>query len=222
LGLYNGSTLLFQILLRVKEKRRIVNLNKKTSIPKIEMSRSKLNQVTMKKFFKFLGALIFASIVFSSCDEKSQDNVNSETEQSESGNEEFDTSENTPTSSDEETNDENLISFEEHNYTKKYTESEGEVDFFDRRDRENDELIKISFADGQFGTIVKRKNRWYNYTIREKTEVEYSTKEDALQAVWDKSRKLQDAGASIAKIATKSKVPLKKDGTPDKRFKENQ
>jgi hypothetical protein len=176
----------------------------------------------MKKYFKFLGALLFASIVFSSCDEKSQDNINDETEQTESVNEEYETSVDNTTSSELESVNENLISFEEHNYTKKFTESEGEVDFFDSRDRQNDELITISFADGQFGTIVKRKNRWFNYTIREKTEVEYATKEDALQAVWDKSRLLQDAGASIAKIATKSKVPLKKDGTPDKRFKENQ
>jgi hypothetical protein len=199
-----------------------LTLLKTTSFPKIEKSRSKLNHVKMKKFFKFLGALIFASIVLSSCDEKSQDNINSETEQSESRNEESDTSENTATSSDEESNDENLISFDEHNYTKKYTESKGEVDFFDRRDRENDELIKISFADGQFGTIVKRGNRWFNYTIRESKEVEYETKEDALQAVWDKSRQLQDAGASIAKIATKKNGVLKKDGTPDMRYKENQ
>lgn len=164
----------------------------------------------MKKSLKFLGALLFASMVFTSCDENSQDNINNETEQSDSGIEEPENSNDTPTTSDLASINENLISFEEHNYTKKFTETKGEVDFFDRRDRENDELIKISFADGQFGTIVKRKNRWFNYTIREKTEVEYSTKEDALQAVWDKSRLLQDAGASIAKIVTKKSVPLKK------------
>lgn len=114
------------------------------------------------------------------------------------------------------------FSYAEYTFDKNYTEGERKKDIFDMRDRENDELIKVEFADGHSGSIVYRDGFWYNYSIREKTEKLFATKDDALQNAYDQSKLLQDAGAAIATMVMKKSRPLKKDGTPDMRYKENQ
>lgn len=116
------------------------------------------------------------------------------------------------------------IHYESYTYTKSFKEEElekGPSDVLDFRKRKNDKFIGIKFADGQSGTLVYRDGYFYNYTIREKTEVRFASKEDGLQKIWDDSRLLQDAGASIANFAMKKAGPRKKDGTPDMRYKAN-
>jgi hypothetical protein len=117
------------------------------------------------------------------------------------------------------------IQYESYNYTKSFKEEElekGPSDVLDFRKRKNDKFIGIKFSDGHSGTLVYRDGYFYNYTIREKTEVRFASKEDGLQRIWDDSRLLQDAGASIANFAMKKAGPRKKDGTPDMRYKGNQ
>lgn len=95
------------------------------------------------------------------------------------------------------------IKYKSHNFPKKYEEKEveeGPSHALDFRDRENDKFIRIAFSDGHSGTLVLRNGHYYNYTIREKTEVRFATKEDGLQRIWDDSRLLQDAGATIGEI----------------------
>jgi hypothetical protein len=92
----------------------------------------------------------------------------------------------------------------------------------DFRKRKNDKFIGIKFSDGHSGTLVYRDGFFYNYTIREKTEVRFASKEDGLQRIWDDSRLLQDAGATIASFAMRKAGPRKKDGTPDLRYRANQ
>ncbi len=116
------------------------------------------------------------------------------------------------------------IHYETYTYTKSFKEEElekGPSDVLDFRKRKNDKFIGIKFADGQSGTLVYRDGYFYNYTIREKTEVRFASKEDGLQKIWDDSRLLQDAGASIANFAMKKAGPRKKDGTPDMRYRAN-
>ncbi len=117
------------------------------------------------------------------------------------------------------------IHYESYTYTKSFKEEElekGPSDILDFRKRENDKFMKVKFSDGHSGTLVFRDGYFYNYTIREKSEVRFASKEDGLQRIWDDSRLLQDAGASIASFATKKAGPRKKDGTPDMRYKANQ
>lgn len=123
--------------------------------------------------------------------------------------------------SEEEENLTDAFAYDEYTFDKNYKEELRKKDIFDRRDRENDEMIKVSFSDGQSGSIVYRDGFWYNYTIREDKEILFATKDDALQYAYDWSRRLQDAGAAIATMVSKKSRPLKKDGTPDLRFKEN-
>lgn len=113
------------------------------------------------------------------------------------------------------------ISYDEYTFDKDYTIEEREAGFFDKRDRDNDEMYKVFFADDNSGSIVYREGFWYNYSIREKTEKLYATKDDAIQGAYDWSRTLMDAGAAIATMIIKKSGPLKKDGTPDMRYKEN-
>ncbi len=116
------------------------------------------------------------------------------------------------------------IHYETYTYTKSFKEEElekGPSDVLDFRKRKNDKFIGIKFADGQKGTLVFRDGFFYNYTIREKTEVRFASKEDGLQKIWDDSRLLQDAGASIANFAMRKAGPRKKDGTPDMRYRAN-
>ncbi len=117
------------------------------------------------------------------------------------------------------------VQYESYTYTKSFKEEElekGPSDVLDFRKRKNDKFIGIKFSDGHSGTLVYRDGFFYNYTIREKTEVRFASKEDGLQKIWDDSRLLQDAGASIANFAMKKAGPRKKDGTPDMRYKANQ
>jgi hypothetical protein len=117
------------------------------------------------------------------------------------------------------------VQYESYTYTKSFKEEElekGPSDVLDFRKRKNDKFIGIKFSDGHSGTLVYRDGFFYNYTIREKTEVRFASKEDGLQRIWDDSRLLQDAGASIANFAMKKAGPRKKDGTPDMRYKANQ
>lgn len=117
------------------------------------------------------------------------------------------------------------VQYESYTYTKSFKEEElekGPSDLLDFRKRKNDKFIGIKFSDGHSGTLVYRDGFFYNYTIREKTEVRFASKEDGLQRIWDDSRLLQDAGASIANFAMKKAGPRKKDGTPDMRYKANQ
>jgi hypothetical protein len=116
------------------------------------------------------------------------------------------------------------IQYESYTYTKSFKEEElekGPSDILDFRKRKNDKFIKVKFTDGHSGTLVFRDGFFYNYTIREKTEVRFASKEDGLQRIWDDSRLLQDAGASIANFAMRKAGPRKKDGTPDMRYRAN-
>lgn len=172
----------------------------------------------MKKIITITAAIVF---IIYGCDSKSKSkDANDEFEELyEDVIEESEIEENNILSDEELTE---AFSYDEYTYDKNYTEEERKKDIFDRRDRENDEMKKIEFSDGHFGSIVYREGFWYNYTIREKTEKLFATKEDALQYAYDQSKLLQDAGASIATMISKKARPLKKDGTPDMRYKENQ
>ena len=169
--------------------------------------------------------MFFIGFFIVSCDEStsnsSSDNLSME-EDLEDYEEEMDESE----EEEEEIDDgRDVISYDAYNYTTKFTEDTLEkgpshiLDF--RDDRDGDQFIKVNFADGYSGTLVLRNGRFYNYTIKSKTEVRFATKEDGLQSIWDNSRLLQDAGAAIATMISKEKGPLKKDGTPDMRYKVN-
>jgi hypothetical protein len=117
------------------------------------------------------------------------------------------------------------VQYESYTYTKSFKEEElekGPSDVLDFRKRKNDKFIGIKFSDGHSGTLVYRDGFFYNYTIREKTEVRFASKEDGLQRIWDDSRLLQDAGATIASFAMRKAGPRKKDGTPDLRYRANQ
>jgi hypothetical protein len=117
------------------------------------------------------------------------------------------------------------VQYETYTYTKSFKEEElekGPSDVLDFRKRKNDKFIGIKFSDGHSGTLVYRDGFFYNYTIREKTEVRFASKEDGLQRIWDDSRLLQDAGATIASFAMRKAGPRKKDGTPDLRYRANQ
>jgi hypothetical protein len=180
----------------------------------------------MKKVMTFLGATLFASIIFTACDESNRKKNNEIEEVELSSNDELtnDESENISDDSESDINVElkDAFSYEKYTYDKNFIEKERKKDIFDTRNRDKDEMIEVKFSDGQFGSIVYREGYWYNYTIREKTEKLFATKEDALQYAYDQSKLLQDAGASIATMVTKKSGPLKKDGTPDMRYKENQ
>jgi len=178
---------------------------------------------TMKTGLFAIITMFFFGFFIVSCDEStsngSTDNLSME-EDLEDYEEEMDESE------EEEIDDgRDVISYDAYNYTTKFTEDTLEkgpshiLDF--RDDRDGDQFIKVNFADGYSGTLVLRNGRFYNYTIKSKTEVRFATKEDGLQSIWDNSRLLQDAGAAIATMISKEKGPLKKDGTPDMRYKVN-
>jgi len=191
----------------------------------------------MKKPNLFLTAMFFSFVLITSCDEskpkeselttKDLENttINSKLEGEEKENPieinskvEGEENEN-PTEEAKE-----AIHYESYNYNKKFKEEaleKGPSDILDFRNRDNDKFIGIKFADGQSGTIVFREGYFYNYTIREKTEVRFATKEDGLQRIWDDSRLLQDAGAAIGSFITKKAGPRKNDGTLDKRYNEN-
>ncbi len=179
---------------------------------------------TMKTSLFAIITMFFFGFFIVSCDEStsngSTDNLSME-EDLEDYEEEMDESE-----EEEEIDDgRDVISYDAYNYTTKFTEDTLEkgpshiLDF--RDDRDGDQFIKVNFADGYSGTLVLRNGRFYNYTIKSKTEVRFATKEDGLQSIWDNSRLLQDAGAAIATMISKEKGPLKKDGTPDMRYKVN-
>lgn len=180
----------------------------------------------MKKRTMIFGSILSASLVLLGCDETTTTN-NQELIANESEIEDDSEDFNSDEIADESESDINVElidanSYENYTFDKKYTEEPREKDFFDRRDRENDEMIKVEFSDGHFGSIVYREGFWYNYSIREKTEYLFATKDDALQYAYDQSKLLQDAGASIASMVMKKSGPLKKDGTPDMRYSENQ
>ena len=177
----------------------------------------------MKKSNLFLTAMFFSFALITSCDESKpkeseltktdleNTTINSKVEGEEKEN---------PI----EINSKEAIHYESYNYNKKFKEEtleKGPSDILDFRNRDNDKFIGIKFADGQSGTIVFREGYFYNYTIREKTEVRFATKEDGLQRIWDDSRLLQDAGAAIGSFITKKAGPRKNDGTLDNRYKEN-
>jgi hypothetical protein len=179
----------------------------------------------MKKSILFPMSFILASILLTSCgDIKPKKSKTSDLTDT--------TSVSTPNS--DKTNEDSeasladqkeAIHYESYNYTKSFKEEElekGPSDVLDFRKRKNDKFIGIKFSDGHSGTLVYRDGYFYNYTIREKTEVRFASKEDGLQRIWDDSRLLQDAGASIASFTMKKAGPRKKDGTPDMRYKANQ
>jgi len=178
----------------------------------------------MRKRMTALGRILLASMVLFGCDDSSTVSSNEQVQIADS--EEMDDEEMDDEEMDDESdNNVELVdanSYENYTFDKNYTEEPREKDFFDRRERENDEMIKVIFSDGHFGSIVYREGFWYNYSIREKTEYLFATKDDALQYVYDQSKLLQNAGASIASMVMKKSGPLKKDGTPDMRYKENQ
>ncbi|NBV68457.1 MAG: hypothetical protein EBQ66_10280 [Flavobacteriia bacterium] len=120
---------------------------------------------------------------------------------------------------------ENLVKYEKYTFPKRYTEEsleKGPSDILDFRDRDDDKFIGIKFSDGREGTLVMRNNNYYNYTIREKTEVQFATKNDGLQRIWDNCIALEKGGAAIGSAFARKSGPRKKDGTPDMRYKANQ
>lgn len=181
----------------------------------------------MKKVMTIFGTIMIVSIVLTACDESNKKNKKENEDVELSLNDDENIDEELENSSDDSESVNNLdlvdaFLYEKYTYDKNFTEEEGKKGFLDQRNRDKDELIKINFSDGNFRTIVYRKGFWYNYSIREKTEKLFATKEDALQYAYDQSKLLQDAGASIATMLTKNSGPLKKDGTLDMRYKENQ
>ena len=106
--------------------------------------------------------------------------------------------------------------------TKETTTEKG---FLDKRTHENSEIIEFQFSDGMSGKLVKNNNIWYNYNIRgESSEVAYSSKEAGLQIIWESCKAAREAGAELGRAiggASGKKTILKKDGTPDKRYKNN-
>jgi hypothetical protein len=195
----------------------------------------------MKKFNLSILALFFMSMLIISCGAK-KENADSSTpkeektseEKTSSSNEETDEAEEDEASTDTEeskssdaspADEKEAIHYETYNYTKSFKEEElekGPSHALDFRKRKNDKFIGIKFADGHSGTLVYRDGFFYNYTIREKTEVRFASKEDGLQRIWDDSRLLKDAGAAIASFSMRKSGPRKKDGTPDMRYKANQ
>ena len=120
---------------------------------------------------------------------------------------------------------ENLVKYENYTFPKKYTEEpleKGPSDLLDFRDRDDDKFIRIKFSDGREGTLVMRNNNYFNYTIREKTEVQFATKNDGLQRIWDDCIALEKGGAAIGGLLAGKSGRRKKDGTLDMRYKENQ
>lgn len=120
--------------------------------------------------------------------------------------------------------DKDLIHYDSYNYTKTFKEEvleKGPSHILDFRNRDNDKFIGIKFSDGHSGTLVLRDGKYFNYTIREKTEVCFASKEDGLQRIWDNSRLIQNVGGAISSSTTPKSGPLKKDGTPDRRYKAN-
>lgn len=95
--------------------------------------------------------------------------------------------------------------------------------FLDKRTHPNSDIIEFKFSDGISGTLVKRNDTWYNYNIRgEEKERAFDSKEAAVQKLWEEFKNLQNVGGSIGGAAAgKKSGPLKKDGTPDKRYKSN-
>jgi hypothetical protein len=181
----------------------------------------------MKKVMTIFGTIMIVSIVFTACDESNKKNKkeNEDVELSLNDDENIDEELENISDDSESINNVELVdafSYEKYTYDKKFTENERKKDIFDRRNRDKDEMIKVKFSDGYSGSIVYREGFWYNYTIQEKTEILFATKEDALQHAYDQSKLLQNAGASIATMLIKKSGPLKKDGTPDMRYKENQ
>jgi hypothetical protein len=100
--------------------------------------------------------------------------------------------------------------------------ADGTGGFLDKTDRSDSEIFKIKFADGIEGTLVFRDNTWYNYSIWGKNkENPFASKNDGLQKIWEDGHKLRRAGEALGGAVSSDNVPLKKDGTPDKRFSVN-
>ena len=100
--------------------------------------------------------------------------------------------------------------------------ADGAGGYLDRSDRSDCEIFKFTFSDGSTGTLVLRDDTWFSYSVRgKKREKPFASKEDGLQEIWETSQKLEKFGAGIGAAMSKKGVPLKKDGTPDKRYSVN-
>lgn len=198
----------------------------------------------MKKSLVIIITAYLTLISLTNCGRKNSDNksalnqldsVNKELESkmaelSSKSEESASTTDKSPSSTDSESieaNDElnsNDVHYDSYTFPKKYAEEtldKGPSHILDFRDRKNDKFIGVKFSDGRSGTLVLRDGHYYNYTIREKTEVRFASKEDGLQRIWDDCKSLQDAGAAIGGALSGKSGPRKKDGTLDMRYKEN-
>jgi hypothetical protein len=100
--------------------------------------------------------------------------------------------------------------------------ADGAGGYLDRSDRSDCEIFKFTFSDGSTGKLVLRDDTWFSYSVRGKNkEKPFVSKEDGLQEIWETSQKLEKFGAGIGAAMSKKGVPLKKDGTPDKRYSVN-
>ncbi len=78
--------------------------------------------------------------------------------------------------------------------------------FLDKKTHPNSEIIKFTFADGIESNLVKRDGIWYNYNIRgEEKEKPFTSKEEALQDIWQDSKSCQALGAAAAGTVVKGK-----------------
>lgn len=164
-----------------------------------------------------LGLVFISSFLLISCEGKKKDSNAVNTSDSSSSIE----SEAIENNKDANKND---VHFDSYTFPKKYKEElleKGPSDIVDFRDRENDKFIGIKFSDGCSGTLVLRDGHYFNYSIREKTEVRFASKNDGLQKIWEDSKSLENAGAAIGSAVAGKSRPRKKDGTLDMRFKEN-
>jgi len=192
---------------------------------------NRIGAITKTITMKIVKSLAIVAITISlttSCDEKSSNKSSDKEDLTSSTNDEDSLL--TPDSiliSKTEQNDvnENIVKYKKYTFPKKYTEEpleKGPSDLLDFRDRDDDKFIGIKFSDGREGTLVMRNNNYYNYSIREKTEVQFATKNDGLQRIWDDCIALEKGGAAIGGLLAGKSGRRKKDGTLDMRYKENQ
>ena len=100
-------------------------------------------------------------------------------------------------------------------HPKVVSETVSKKNLMDRKSHPNSDIIKFKFADGTFGTLVKKGDTWFNYNIRgESKEKPFESKEEGIQKEWSDCVKAQALGAAIAGTVIKGKH--KKEGPEGK------
>lgn len=114
-----------------------------------------------------------------------------------------------------------LVAFSQ-KHPKVIKETVAEKNFLDQKTHKNSEIVYFTFADGVKTNMVKRNGKWYGYNIRgESEEEEFASKEQGLQKIWETVKLFEKVGGAIGAGVSGKSGPKKKDGTLDKRYKQN-